>query len=904
MSRKFFRFFLVAALTLPAVAGALNCSDVGYTVMFVNGILNTESDADKSSRLLESRLPKELNKEPVKIILGYNPSHLGGVGDLTQSFFQAFNAPINSYDLNTILMQLHPQITTRKILLVGHSQGAFYTNELYNYLTTHGVPKESIAVYNIATPASYVAGGGQYVTSSNDKVMNAIRDWEVSGNVEIHANSNYLVGGIVASALRANITLPKEEEWSSDQYGGHHFSLYLNGATQRIVGDIQRALRSLKTEPSDDGVDGCFIVPQPTLAYKVEQAFFALGDSVAGASASLSKPIQGSLALLSGTRGLLADVLPSFATAFAQALGLEAGESQAALAALPDSQPKSIPVNTPSQSKTVAKPQAILPEQKADPVIPPAEPEVQPSPIVEETPSNIQTRGTQHFVTLPISPAGGGGGTVAPSVPTNAPSLSVTAPLDGSFHATSSIVFSGTADAGAMVTVSDGTNEATTTADAVGAWTITTPLLEGENALSVSSGNAAPISRTITVDLTPPASTTLSIAGCDLSLSDSYCLLPVSSTDVSWTDATDAVSYDVLVNGSSVASLSGTSTAVTLASGASTTISIASSDRAGNQAISAEITVGSVSRPLIFNEIGWAGDIADHANQWVELKNLTSQTLNLSHVVLTRSGGTDIALSGTLPADSNPYFVIEPIAVSGNGSHIFVTSFALSTTSAEQLSLVWNGNVLDQTPAAAACGASWCAGKYLATLGSNVEGNPDLISPLSMERRSDSLDGTDASAWRDTDSYAPWLGTGGYTWGTPGVANSFGLPESGVYCGSPGNLVPANSQYHPAERSCVYLSRFITGGGSGVYRFNALYRGTVTNSANVSGSGVTRALASTQNEIIPPDAQAGEEFFFAIWEQRNGPAFNADNTVFDTYFTTGSSTPPHGNYVTIPWIYQ
>lgn len=166
-----------------ASAQSLSCLSNGYTVIFVNGILTTEQEAKQAKTDLQNVLPAQINDEPVVVRLGYNPSHLGGGGDLLESITQAFGKPVSDYDLNTILTQVHPEVTTGKILLLGHSQGSFYTDEMYQYLVTHGVPKESIAVYNIGTPESYVAGGGGYLTSSNDKVINQVRDAENNGNL-------------------------------------------------------------------------------------------------------------------------------------------------------------------------------------------------------------------------------------------------------------------------------------------------------------------------------------------------------------------------------------------------------------------------------------------------------------------------------------------------------------------------------------------------------------------------------------------------------------------------------------------------------------------------------------------------------------------------------------------------
>ena len=239
-------FAVLLAIASPLLAYGEECTSKGYTVIFVNGVLNTKDEAEESRFNLGQALATAKLSESITVQLGYNPSHLAGAGDLIQSIFQAFSSSVSNYDLNTILMQIHPEVTTRKILLVGHSQGTFYTNEMYNYLVAHGVPKESIAVYNLATPASFVAGGGRYVTSSNDKLINKVRDAEVNGNVGIYANSYYTVGGVVASALRANVNIPKETGWETDDYGGHHFDVYLDGAGTRIVNDINTELAKLK----------------------------------------------------------------------------------------------------------------------------------------------------------------------------------------------------------------------------------------------------------------------------------------------------------------------------------------------------------------------------------------------------------------------------------------------------------------------------------------------------------------------------------------------------------------------------------------------------------------------------------------------------------------------------------
>src|SRR3989344_5124097 len=146
------------------------CSVDGFTIVYVNGInTRSEKDAKNDTDILSDNFSWRSNLEGVQFFPGYNPSHLAGVRDVIETSSQIFNNPISNYDRDTILLKLYPEITTRKILLVGHSQGTFYTNEIYDYLITHGASKEAISVYNIATPASFVSGDGGYITSQNDK---------------------------------------------------------------------------------------------------------------------------------------------------------------------------------------------------------------------------------------------------------------------------------------------------------------------------------------------------------------------------------------------------------------------------------------------------------------------------------------------------------------------------------------------------------------------------------------------------------------------------------------------------------------------------------------------------------------------------------------------------------------
>ena len=171
--------FSLAVLLAPASALAV-CTADGATVVYVNGIFGNLREAREDLRKLEQQYQNKTGDYETTFTNGYNPSHLEGGGDLLKSIMQAYQkegAFVADTDLRTILLQIHPQVTTQKIILVGHSQGTFYTNTMYKYLTEHGVSENSVAVYNIATPASFVEGkGGAYLTSATDKVINRVRE--------------------------------------------------------------------------------------------------------------------------------------------------------------------------------------------------------------------------------------------------------------------------------------------------------------------------------------------------------------------------------------------------------------------------------------------------------------------------------------------------------------------------------------------------------------------------------------------------------------------------------------------------------------------------------------------------------------------------------------------------------
>jgi hypothetical protein len=265
--RRITLFALILCFT-PLHVFANDCSHEGVTVIYVNGILTDRTTSESEKEFLKDTFQKESNLKDTFFKLGYNPSHLAGVDDwltsIAQIYTQGSNYFINGSDLDTVLSEIQPEVKTQKILLVGHSQGTFYTNAMYQYLLAHGVPKESLAVYNVATPADYVAGNGKYLNSSTDELIATIRALAE----QYHA----------AEPLPANIDIPPQMD-PTNTYPGHSFSTdYLGGAPDRIVSDTE--LGWLSTPTVAPPKSGCFDAPPINANDIALGSLYGVGDPV------------------------------------------------------------------------------------------------------------------------------------------------------------------------------------------------------------------------------------------------------------------------------------------------------------------------------------------------------------------------------------------------------------------------------------------------------------------------------------------------------------------------------------------------------------------------------------------------------------------------------------------------
>ncbi len=262
---------LCPALFFPSAvlsAGAERaCSSSGYTVATINGVFTTEGKAIENMNALRGKLPGDYQGEALTVDYLYNPTHLAGIEDLVDSAYQKMleGESVRDYDLGKILNDASRKIATRKLLLVGHSQGNFYANGFYDMVTRPNafvngtIPAGSIGVYGVATPAGKVAGGGKYITSANDKVIEALR-----------------LGGML-DILPANADIPL---YSSEDESGHAFSeTYVNHQSARITAEIENSLSRLSS--ADSGGWPCIPPPNLNLGDKIAEKIFAVVDPTA-----------------------------------------------------------------------------------------------------------------------------------------------------------------------------------------------------------------------------------------------------------------------------------------------------------------------------------------------------------------------------------------------------------------------------------------------------------------------------------------------------------------------------------------------------------------------------------------------------------------------------------------------
>src|SRR3989344_3480634 len=99
MKRILTAFLLLFLFPLEVFA---YCSSESATIIYVNGIFTDRQKADNDTVLLTKEFESRSSLKKIKVINGYNPSHLAGLGDAVQVMSQALGSSISSFDLETI----------------------------------------------------------------------------------------------------------------------------------------------------------------------------------------------------------------------------------------------------------------------------------------------------------------------------------------------------------------------------------------------------------------------------------------------------------------------------------------------------------------------------------------------------------------------------------------------------------------------------------------------------------------------------------------------------------------------------------------------------------------------------------------------------------------------------------
>ena len=485
----------------------------------MNGILTSENEAKDDLNTLRDKFEKKLGKNTGTIfITGYNPTHLAGAGDLVQSAAQMLGWSVSDYDLDTILMQIQPEVTTRKVLLLGHSQGTFYTNAMYSYLLSHGEPREAVGVYNIATPASSVAGGGAYLTSHEDSLIAML----IAAAREVHA----------PQPLPPNIDIPLAAADLKNPFPGHLLSdAYLTGAPDRIVGDINSALSKLQPAFASNTGD-CFDAPDPSLGYRAQQVALAVADPVAKVT------VVGTTLGVEGLAAVGSLTLGAIQTGVAAVASLVGGAAQVA----------SSPAVNPAAPENRDKNFAIMKKLYGSSLSTEDLDELNGVPPGKQSPSSSNTNQGASVALAPSNiPA-----SKTPATPLVASAATSSASTTASTLPSSSLLSGGGSNNSFVVDTTVDTDASTTAAT-------TTP------ALFVST-------------TTPPA---LTLSDCAAVVAPATCTIAATTTPLVWSDVLAAVYYGIEVNGVEVATTTATSSAVVLPNEATSTLAITAYDASG-----------------------------------------------------------------------------------------------------------------------------------------------------------------------------------------------------------------------------------------------------------------------------------------------------------------------------------
>lgn len=848
---------MIILFPLAVFAQATTCSRNGYSIMTINGIFTDKDGAISNRDNLKRHLPPTHNDQPLTIDYLPNPSHLGGLGDLAMSVYQKVfeDETVQDYDLIEMWKTASEKVATQKLLLIAHSQGNFYANSLYDSLSnkTGGVPKQSLAVYSVATPSSRVAGNGLWLTSDTDKV----------------------IAGLVGHLSSKKIMKPNtniEFEKSDDPLGHDFTEVYLKYRADKIISDIQTSLDSLMVNGSQDALKPCISPPELTLAHKVEGKILAVVDPAANETVVAVKTVavgtyEVGLALGTAVKQTVS-TLGSFANSAMKSLTTKAtGTSQAGTAALAVNNNQQITDNQqsinlqPTNNDLQVIPQKVSANENLGGNVNNNQEVNAPEPplaALAENPSpspSVSITTPSPAPVFSFSPGFGGGapppsaaqaaapltcadasatnlgGSLPCSYPPSAPVITSPSNFSQTF-ATTTITFLGTSSSSFII--SNSLTTATTSADSSGNWSLTFR--------NLSQGT-----------------TTVNFYATDQNNS---------------TSSPTAVSFSV-------------DTAAPTAS-----ITYSDSDGIVKQGDILIITA-TFSEPMSDNPISKiaiaGGNILTAAN----MTKSSTTAYTYSHTVLAGDGAATVALSVGADVAGN---IITTAPASGATFTVDNTAPTAPTlTISECSNTLVSGSC---TTYATALHFTWTAGSADVT-NYGIFKNGTLLATSSVNNYTATVSSDPNPFSFEITAYDNALNTATSTAQSIKVIT---LPSIGFYCTPYSTAFVEGGSYNPTITkpftflNCTFLSLSLSGA-----RYGVIYKGTVGNSRTLMAT--NRTGSSNYNQLLnvnPNDFVNGDNYFTTIYDD-NIPTNSA---AFDRYFSTGANPPPNLNYGLINWKYD
>ncbi|RJQ32442.1 hypothetical protein C4572_00880 [Candidatus Parcubacteria bacterium] len=750
-------------------ASEIKCSATGYSIFAINGIFVDEDEADDNKTALEKILPPSFNNQPITVDYLHNPSHLAGLGDLVKVVYQKIfeYETVMDYDLVEMIRDASEKVKTQKVLLVAHSQGNFYANSFYGSVAGKegGVPKESIGVYAVATPAARVAGEGGWLTSDTDKV----------------------IAGLMSKFPFKQIMPPNDSIVlkEGDDEMGHNFSLvYLKYSGGKIVSDIQSSLSKLTSSDVQEEEENCIDPPKITLAHKTTGALLGVSD-FAGESVVDAAKVVGEKSYQLGSLAVKTTEQVASAIIKAPALILGGGQTDnsAAVAGNPgNSQPE--PAENSAGGLESVENSAVLPGR----LRPARQPlfagdsgrgrsaEFSTGEVASRTAEFSAGDSTSELwktsLTLQVEDNQPGERSFPQPLRSRGSNFSSIAQLQNSLDEMRR-------QAEALMEAEKGAkNDQAAEAEAATRQASRPTLLFLGPLYPGFGGGAAPSQISLVSESNQQeeeeeeeqepdslSAPNLLVPQCDYSLATDGCLLATTTVSFSWQAVSGASHYAVSKNGeyatttelNFVANIPDFSDYNFSVSASSAAISPASSGTSTQ-------TVSVATIPIAINEIAWMGTTASSYDEWLEIKNNTSHTIDLSQWAIESQDGLPyIALSDAigpkeyliLERRQDAIIVNQSIITYGTGA----SQWAMSN-SGEELILSHSSTTLDRTPSVA---GEWAAG--------------DSATRKTMERVNPKGSGTDPSNWTTWGANIDFIKSGEDTdnnsiSGTPGQCNS------------------------------------------------------------------------------------------------------------------------------------